>query len=208
MYVNFNLALGGIMLKRLGSRRSSALTKKQYDYIVESFLQKDDFRMAIITMLLFQCVRVGDVIKTLKIEDIYTSFGEVRERIRFNEQKTGKSKTILSGKPGSRLNRALSIYYKKIEHLPRYCPMFYNYQGFPITDDGVGFLLRKFVGKMEIEQCSAHSFRKAGAKYLHSKGIDIEVISQILNHYSVSTTRVYLDVKEKEVEKCMEMLVF
>ncbi len=87
--------------------------------------------------------------------------------------------------------------------------LFYGQKtGSPLQDKGVKFLLSQFVGRRQIEQCSPHSFRKYGAKYMHSNGVDIEIISQILNHQSVRETRTYLDIKPQEVEKAMEILEY
>jgi integrase len=41
---------------------------------------------------------------------------------------------------------------------------------------------------------SSHSLRKGMATRLHLEGVEIEMISKILNHSSVSTTLIYLDI--------------
>jgi site-specific recombinase XerD len=64
----------------------------------------------------------------------------------------------------------------------------------PLTDDGVKGLLLKFVGKRGIKQCSPHSFRKGGARFMYLRGTPIEVICSILQHSSVRITFIYIDI--------------
>ena len=52
------------------------------------------------------------------------------------------------------------------------------------------------------------SFRKYGARWMFDNGVDIEVISQVLNHSTVKETRTYLDIKTKDVERAMKILEY
>ena len=191
------------------SNRTTALNKNQFDLIVRHFEEAQDFRMLSICLLMAKCVRIGDVLETLKIKDVYTSNGTLRDRIIFKEQKTSKPRTLSTGTSTTKLHNALISHYKTISTLKTNSPIFFTEKRKePLQPSGVKYLLRQFIGLSGIEQCSPHSFRKFGAKYLHNQGIDIETISQVLNHSSVTQTRVYLDIKPKEVERAMNLLNF
>lgn len=189
-----------------GSKKTTALTHEQFEFILDEFRQKADFRMESICLLMGRCIRIGDVLTSLKIDSVYGPAGEVHGEISFQEQKTGKPRLIRTNN-SPRLLEALAGYFPSIREFPRNRPLFYGLKTCePLHDKGVKFLLAPFVGKIGIRQCSPHSFRKYGAKRLWLQGIEIETISQILNHSSVKETRVYLDIQPKEVERAMSML--
>jgi site-specific recombinase XerD len=190
-----------------GSRKTRALTKEQFDFVVEAFRRRGDYRMEAICLLMGRCLRIGDVLRTLKIQDIFTQSGEARDTICLREEKTGKSKSFHT-QNSTRLREVLADYYKTtLNNLPKDGPIFFGEKtGRPLTDQGVKFLLSEFIGERGIEQCSPHSFRKFGAKYLWTQGVEIETISEVLNHHSVKETRTYLDIQRKEVESAMAML--
>lgn len=194
--------------KAQGSKKTSALSLDQFNYVIDELRDNGDTRMEIICLLMAKCVRIGDVLKTITIRDVFTPNGEVRDEANFKEEKTGKAKKIKLGS-SVRLVKCLEAHYPTIKHLPPSSPLFYAKKtGEALQDKGVKKILGQFVGKRGIEQCSPHSFRKFGARHLLDNGVDIERISQILNHSHVRETRTYLDVKPKEIEEAMELLAF
>jgi site-specific recombinase XerD len=194
--------------KASGSKKTSALTLDQFNFILDELRDIGDTRMETLCLLLGKCIRIGDVLKTIRIKDAYTPSGEVRAEITFKEEKTGKDKRIKVG-TSKRLVACLEALYPTIRHLAPSSVLFYAKKtGEALQDKGVKKILGGFVGKRGIEQCSPHSFRKFGARYLFDQGYDIEVVSQVLNHSSVRETRTYLDIKPREVEAAMEALAF
>ncbi|MFC1585030.1 tyrosine-type recombinase/integrase [Fibrobacterota bacterium] len=187
------------------------MTHDQFEYIVQEFEDRGDYRMVLVCLLMAKCIRIGDILKTIRKKDAFTPKGQIRPRMRFKEEKTCKERIIVlvGKKTGTKLITALKAYQGEIKQVPRDEEMFYGRKtGEPLRDKGVKFLLSKFVGHRNIEQCSPHSFRKYGAKFMYQNGVDIEVISQILNHQSVRETRTYLDIKPQEVENAMEILEY
>lgn len=164
--------------------------------------------MEIICLLMAKCLRIGDVLRTLRISDVYTKSGEIRNEVNLKEEKTGKPKKLVI-KGSKRLHECLEAYYPEVAALDHSAPLFYAKKtGMPLQDKGVKKLLGAFVDHRGIEQCSPHSFRKFGAKHVFNSGYDVEIVSQILNHSSVRETRTYLDVKPREVEEAMGVLAF
>ena len=194
--------------KPKGSRKTSALTLDQFNFILDEFRDAKDLRMEIVCLLMAKCIRIGDVLRTMQIRDVYTPTGAIRDRFSIQEEKTGKTKYVkLEG--SKRLLECLEAYYPTIADFDATSPLFYARKtGLPLKDKGVKKLLRQFVNRHGIEQCSPHSFRKFGARHVFNSGFDVEIVSQILNHSSVRETRTYLDVKPKEVEQAMEALAF
>lgn len=206
----------GKRIKPSGSNKTSALSFDQVNYIVRRLEEKKDIRTAIICLIMFQCVRINDVLQSITLKDVYKENGEVRDEIHFTEMKTKKQKAVVCPQ-GSNLHRLLTEYRAEIGKIRARggvvkldSVLFYNTKMCtPLRDSGVKEILRLFVGQWGIEQCSPHSFRKAGAKYLHvEKGVSIEIIREILNHSSSKITLRYLDIKSVEVRKSMKDLAF
>lgn len=187
-----------------GSRKTIPITREQFEFILAEFKDNGDLRMEIISHLLYRCVRIGDVLETLKIRDVYAS-GKIRDKIEFTEHKTGKFRIIAIR--GEMFIDALNRYLVTIKRYPKSAPLFYTGKtGKPIKDSGVKFHLRKFVGSRGITQCSPHSFRKGGARFMYESGIRIEAIQNVLNHHSPRTTEIYIDITPKDIVESMKCL--
>jgi integrase len=188
-----------------GSRKTIPLTRDQVEFILDEFHDRGDPRMEIICHLLFRCVRIGDVLRTLRIDDVYGRKGSLKDKIQFTEEKTGKLRTIAI--KGEKFTRALASHWPAVARLPRSGPLFYTRKtGRPLGDSGVKRLLLRFVGKRGIDQCSPHSFRKAGARYMYESGVRIENICDVLNHHSTRITEIYIDITPADIEKSMRCL--
>ena len=189
-----------------GSKKTSALSQEQFEYVLGEFRRRDDLRMEILCLFMARCIRIGDVLNKIKIHSVYADSGEILPTVSFREEKTGKGRTFHTEK-SHELRTALIKYYPRIKHETKSNPLFYGSKtGLPLKDKGVRFLLSEFIGQAGIMQCSPHSFRKYGARSLWLRGVPIEIISEILNHSNVRETRVYLDIKSSEVEKALLML--
>lgn len=191
-----------------GSKKSKALTREQFLFILDEFRDRGDTRMELVGLLLGRIVRVGCVLRVLTIDHFYTPDWQVRDVFGWNEEKTGKWRCEQIG-ASSRLRDCLERYGLGLRDRPRSAPMFYGEKtGLPLHDKGVKKLLKAFVGRRGIEQCSPHSFRKYGGRYLYFNcGVDIETISQLMNHASVRETRTYLDIKPQELARAAAQLV-
>lgn len=191
-----------------GSKKSRALTREQFMFILDEFRDRGDTRMELVGLLLGRCIRVGDVLRTLTIDHVFAPDGMPRALVGWNEEKTGKWRTM-TVPGGSRMRECLERYATSIADLSRESPLFYGKRtGMELHDKGVKKLLAEFVGRRGIEQCSPHSFRKYGARYLYFNcAVDIETISQLLNHSSVRETRTYLDIQARDIVRAETQLV-
>lgn len=192
--------------KATGSNKTSPLSKEQVEFILSEFLDKKDNRMVIVVSLLFRCIRIGDVTRTIKIQDIYEKNGSIKPNLKYREEKTGKERLIdLSG---DILLKALQEYYPQIKDKCRDSVLFYQDKrpAHPLRDSGVKYLLRKFNGRRGISQCSPHSFRKGGARTMYLNGARIENIRHVLNHSSNRTTEIYMGITPEDVSESMVCL--
>jgi len=208
--------------KRTRNYKSKKLSFDQCEYIIDELEKKGDIRMCIICCLMFQVLRISDVLYSITKGDVYTQNGEVKSQIKIFEQKTGKSRTIYiydrnaaEDKRG-RLYFFLKKYRTQIDGVPMHSTLFFNYKGTSLGDRGVRKILSKFVGvELEskginlIKQCSCHSFRKAGATHLVVVcGVPLAIVSALMNHSSIRTTMLYIGVDAPEEEDAAKKLLF
>jgi len=188
-----------------GSITTKPITRDQFDYILNEFADRQDHRMGIVCHLLYKCIRIGDVLKTLTIQDIYNSNGGLKDKLDFKEQKTKKQRLIPMA--GDRFLNSLKNYWPQIKTFNLNDPLFYSTKTKePLQDSGVKFLLRQFNGKRGIVQCSPHSFRKGGSKEMYLNNVRIEAISNVLNHANTRVTEIYIDITPKDIEESMACL--
>jgi len=190
-----------------GSNTTTPLSYEQFLYVVDEFEDKKDFRMAVLCHLMFRCLRISDCLRSIKICDIFEKDGKLKESFGFYEIKTKRKNSegvkkanpvkkrfikIAGEKFVSVLNRFWECDLKKRNYNET---LFYSQRlNKPLNDRGVKVLLAQFVGRRGVVQCSPHSFRKGGARYMYLNGTPIEVICSILQHSSVRITFIYIDI--------------
>lgn len=133
--------------------------------------------------------------------------GTIKDKLQYTEGKTKKLRTIPL--KGEMFYSALEKYWLIIkENKYRYnSTMFYmEKRRKPLNDSGVKFILREFINKRNITQCSPHSFRKGGARYMFENGVRIEYICDVLNHHSTRTTEIYINITPRDIENAMKCL--
>ena len=166
-------------------------------------IEKGDYRLAVITHLLWRCVRIGDLCKTLKISNVYLPNSDLKKQLDYVEEKTGKRRIV--DFKGEHFEMCVESYVREILRKKRSAPLFYNLKHRkPIATRGVQYLLNEYVGMYDIEQLSPHSLRKGGARYMWDNGARIEAISNMLNHHDTKVTERYIGITAEDVTKAME----
>lgn len=138
--------------------------------------------------------RIGDIVH-LELENII--FDGEAWRLDMKEQKTGKNRRYVIPTP-----------VKSV--IDRWCEMKCITSGrlFSIEEPAVWKQLRAVTAYLNMENVSAHSFRKAASLrvYLDS-GKDLALTSQFLNHSSPSTTLTYLKRSNKQMDEILSKSV-
>ncbi|OGR96604.1 MAG: hypothetical protein A2V88_01740 [Elusimicrobia bacterium RBG_16_66_12] len=74
-------------------------------------------------------------------------------------------------------------------------PLFTNLRGARISQDGVMFLVRRWIKKSSLlKKVTPHVFRHSFATHLLNHGCDIRVVQEMLGHASLRTTQIYTHV--------------
>ena len=188
------------------------LKMEQLNHVIDSLEQDANWNYLTITLLLMKATRVGDLLKTITIGDVYDEKGNVRETLEYNEGKTGKHRIIPI--KGDRLIHALNKVYQnnRLSTRPRDAGLFYSrkavgrFDGCTISNVAVNANLQKFVGECGIEAISSHAIRKTSVRFMFENGTPIEVISRILNHSSSEVTYRYICINNQDVNKTLSLL--
>lgn len=135
-------------------------------------------------------IRISDVVK-LRLCDIVRE-GD-RWRLSITETKTGKQ-------------RYFSVPSEVRSYLVDYC---YQY-GIGSSEPIVGIkrrsvqdALKKVTDFLELERVGTHSFRKYFCKRIYDSTHDIELVREILQHGSLSTTQRYLRVTSERIDAAL-----
>lgn len=186
-------------------KKSERITIKQFEYILDEFEDKKDYRMCVLSHLLFRCVRIGDALNTIVKDDIYLKRGKLLDALTYIEEKTDKMRKI--DIKGDRFIRALGKYYKEIPFIKGSENIFNNIRlRTKISQQGIRYIYTQFIGKRGISQLSPHSFRRGGARCMFDNGIRIEYISDVLNHHNTRITEIYIGITPEDVAQAMECL--
>jgi site-specific recombinase XerD len=190
-----------------GSNATTPLSYEQFLYIIDEFEDRGDFRMAVLCHLMFRCIRISDCLRSIKVCDIFEKDGKLKESFGFYEIKTKRKNKegIKKANPvkkrfikiaGEKFTFVLQKFWESdLKKRDYYGNLFYSKNlRKSLLDSGVKKLLIEFVGRRGISQCSPHSFRKGGARYMYLRGTPIEVICSILQHSSVRITFIYIDI--------------
>lgn len=74
-------------------------------------------------------------------------------------------------------------------------PLFANLRGARLSQDGVMFLVRRWIKKSSLlKKVTPHVFRHSFATHLLNHGCDIRVVQEMLGHASLRTTQIYTHV--------------
>ena len=149
----------------------------------------------IFEMLYSTGIRVGELV-TLNVEDV-----DLSEKIIYVKGKGRKDRIVPFGE---KCKEALLSYLdirvelkkkrkKKTKKDDR--ALFLNKFGGRLTSDGVRFILKNFLKKINLQRkATPHTFRHTTASHLLDSGADMIVVKELLGHKDLSTTQKYTHV--------------
>lgn len=68
-------------------------------------------------------------------------------------------------------------------------------------------MMRKIARRAGVERANPHKFRRTCATMALRRGMPIEQVSKMLGHEEISTTQIYLDLTEEELEQAHKKYV-
>lgn len=70
-----------------------------------------------------------------------------------------------------------------------------------LSTGAVERILRKIAARAGVERANPHKFRRTCATMALRRGMPVEQVSKMLGHESISTTQIYLDLDERDLEQ-------
>lgn len=140
--------------------------------------------------------RINDII-SLRTDSFYFDKGEMIWKINIIEQKTGKERRLPIPKPVKDfIDEIAGKNYTDDERL------------FSISAPAVWKILKICTRSLGYKDVSCHALRKMWAMNLYrNSNYNVELVSQALNHSSVTVTRKYLKISDKEMEDAINKSV-
>lgn len=153
---------------------------------------------ALISVGIDSLLRCGDLL-SLRVSDVSDNQGQVREKIRWGQEKTKRAVTpILTQRSIQALQRWIEFSGKSGDDY-----LFTRSKGKhdkPISDDTFRKLIKRSAELIGLNPSnySSHSLRRTKPHFMYRQGVDIAYISTLLGHKDTATTLVYLGIKEEE----------
>ena len=144
-------------------------------------------------------LRASDLLR-LKVEDVITEDGTIKDVVRVKQKKTGKVTIEIPLSDNSK--RAIQ------EHLlgKDYDKFIFtgqksHYTQKAITTNQYQRIIKswmRMIGTEDVSGFSSHSIRKSKASLLYSKTNNVEAVRRLLGHKSISATSSYLGVEDSD----------
>jgi tyrosine recombinase XerC len=81
-------------------------------------------------------------------------------------------------------------------------PLFVNLRGARISEDGVAFVVRRWVRRSSLlKKVSPHVFRHSFATHLLNHGCNIREVQEMLGHANLNTTQIYTHVSLQKLQE-------
>lgn len=89
--------------------------------------------------------------------------------------------------------------------LPGSEPLFVNAKGSRLSDQGVAWVLKRWLGRLRaFKRVTPHAFRHSFATHLLNRGCGLREVQEMLGHKSLATTQIYTHVSLERLKKIYE----
>lgn len=194
------------------SVRNSHTTADYLDWavmlnLIRKLYRDGDYRMSLfIGAGCFFGIRVSDLRK-LTWSDLLQD-----DKFVINEQKTGKRRVV---KINADFQKHIQLCFDALKISNMDEPCFLSRKNMVMTTQRINVRLKEIKKRynVKIDNFSCHSLRKAfGRKVFESSGENAQMalvkLSELFNHSSVSITKIYLGLREKELLETYDLLDF
>lgn len=171
---------------------------------IKKLLQKTSTR----NLLLFvfginSGLRISDLLE-LKIKDVFTEQGKVRDAVVIQEQKTAKNKKFAINKS---INKILRDFVKEYNIDPatdreRYLFASRKGKNKPISKVQAYRIINEAARAAGVtENIGTHTLRKSFGYHAYSAGTDLSLLQQIFNHHSQKETLRYIGITQDQIDE-------
>lgn len=187
---------------KVKKRLPKTLASKEIEYLLlapqKGTTPKHLRDSALLNMLYATGMRVSEVVN-LEVADVSTQ----------------KGKTAISVIENDELNRQISLNDEMCEILDSYLEdgrpylvkdpdekaLFLNHRGHKLTRQGLWLIIKAYAREANLEsEVTPHTLRHSFAAHKLDSGSDLEEVQKLLGHANISTTQIYTQLEEEEVE--------
>jgi len=146
---------------------------------------------------------VGEI-AALKIGDVITTAGDVRDEVllRADQTKGSHARTVLIN---SQLRDELSIYLMTIDIRDRSAALIKSKTGKAFSANGLCQRFLELYDDAGLDRATSHSGRRTFITTLAHKGVNVRVLAALAGHRHISTTQRYIDLNENVLRAAVEL---
>jgi integrase/recombinase XerD len=154
---------------------------------------------ALLNMLYATGMRVSEVVN-LVLDDVSTQQGETIVTVSESDER--QREIILDDEMCIILDRYLEDGRPYLVKDPQENALFLNHRGHKLTRQGLWLIIKAYAREADLEsEVTPHTLRHSFAAHKLDSGTDLEEVQKLLGHANISTTQIYTQLEEEEVEK-------
>jgi integrase/recombinase XerD len=153
-------------------------------------------------------MRIGEI-AALKIGDVLTPEGAVRNEIRLTAAQTkgSEARTVLLN---TQLQGELETYLRTLpashKDTTQALPLITSKTGKGFSANGLCQLMLKLYDGAGLDRATSHSTRRTFITTLAHKGVNVRVLAALAGHKSIATTQRYIELNENVLRAAVEMV--
>ena len=151
-------------------------------------------------------MRIGEI-AALKIGDVLTPEGAVRNEIQLTAAQTkgSKARTVLMN---TQLQGELETYLRTVPIARRNTtlPLITSKTGKAFSANGLCQLMFKLYDDAGLDRATSHSTRRTFITTLAHKGVNVRVLATLAGHKSIATTQRFIELNENVLRAAVEMV--
>ena len=144
-------------------------------------------------------LRASDLLK-LKVRDVITEDGTVKDVVKVKQKKTGKVTIDIPLSDNSKRTIQENLLGKELDDFI-FVGQKSHYTRKPISTNQYQRIIKswmKMIGTEDVSAFSSHSMRKTKASVLYKRTNNVEAVRRLLGHQSVTATSSYLGVEDSD----------
>lgn len=152
--------------------------------------------IAIIDLLLNTGIRAGELIN-LEVQDI-----KISDRKGILHVREGKGKKYRDIPLNSDTRKSLENYIERYNFRGK---LWIGQRGY-LTQDGLNKMIKRYAERVQLnDKIHPHAIRHyVATRLLREKGVDIATVSNILGHFNINTTKIYVQPTFEDIANALE----
>jgi integrase/recombinase XerD len=178
-------------------KRAKTLSKQELNRVLAVVAAgRNAKRNRIVILLSFYAGLRAKEIAELRIGDIYSEHGEVKQTVLLKAQQTkgNKSRTFVIN---SKLAKELTAFREYVANTASNAPLIKSQKNCTFSANSMCQLMCRIYRDSGISGATSHSGRRTFITNLANKGVSARVLMELAGHKNLATTQRYIDVNDE-----------